>query len=269
MPARRLRSAATLLIALLLGAAGPLPAQTVEDHLGAGDELSARFDDAGALAEYERALALNPGHFEALWKAARARMVLGDRVEYEQTDRRERRRVEYEAGYSLVRKAMAVRPGDPDATYLNAALLGRLANYRSRAQQVALARTIKSDLETALKLDPENDMAWHALAYWHLTLAGLSGTVRFLGGVIYGRLPKASLDEAVKGFQTAVSLNPDYGNHHIQLARTYAAQKKPELAKEELRVAIECPDETSLCAYYREWARHILARLESGRGGDP
>jgi hypothetical protein len=98
-------------------------------------------------------------------------------------------------------------------------------------------------------------------------MAKLGGAVRFLGSIIYGRLPKGSYDEAVRGFRTAVSINPDYGNHHIQLARTYAAMKKPDLAKDELRVAIACPVKTSLCAYYRDWAKHILARLESGRGG--
>jgi tetratricopeptide (TPR) repeat protein len=260
--------AAFVLVALLFAAAGWLRAQTVEDHLGAGDELFARFDDAGALAEYEKALALDPGRFEGLWKAARARMILGDRVEYEQRDRGERRRAEYEAGRALIRRALAVRPEEPYALYLNAALLGRLASYKSRTQQVTLAHTVKAELDRSLAMDSRNDMAWHAWAYWHLTLAKLGGAVRFFGSILYGRLPKGSLDEAVRGFQTAISLNPDYGNHHIQLARAYAALKKAEPAKRELQVAIACPDKTSLCAYYRDWARRILARLESGRGGD-
>ncbi|MBN2206140.1 MAG: hypothetical protein JW742_01940 [Candidatus Aminicenantes bacterium] len=269
MTIRRARDVAPLLLALLFGLTLGLPAQSVEDHLCKGDELSARFDDAGALAEYESVLALDPAHFEGLWKAARARMILGDRITYEQADREERRQAQYEAGRALIRRALAVRPDDAYALYLNAALLGRLADYKSRAQQVALARTIKAELDKVLELDPKNDMAWHAWAYWHLTLAQIGGAVRFLGSVIYGRLPKGSYDEAVRGFQTAVSLNPDYGNHRIQLARTYAAMKKPDLAEAELRAAIACPDQTSLCAYYRDWARHILARLESGRLDPP
>lgn len=263
-----MNKAATFLVLLAISTGPGLLAQTAADHLKAGDELYARFDDAGALAEYEKAAGLDPAHFEALWKTARGYMNIGDRIDYGQKDHEEKQQKLYKAGEPFLRKALSVNPQDSFVHFLNAALLGRLARAKSRKQQVALAYTIKAEIDKALELDSGNDMAWHALAYWHRTLAELGGAARFFGGILYGGLPKGSFEEAVKGFRTAVSLNPAYCNHHIELARTYAVMKKTEPAIWELRTALECPDLTSHCAHFKERAGRMLARLEKQSGGN-
>ena len=250
------------LFSLLLWAGTWGLAQTAGDHLGAGDEIYARFDDAGALAEYEKAATLDPLNYDALWKTARGYMDLGDRIDYRDKDHDVRQQKFYRAGEPFLRKALSVNPQDSFGRYLNAAYIARLARVMSRKQQVAAAYTIKAEIDKALALDPGNDMAWHALAYWHRTLAEVGRAARFFGGLLYGRIPKGSFEEAVKGFQKAIVLNPKFCNHRFELARTYAAMKKKEPAIKELQAGLECADTTSMCAHYKERARRMLMRLE-------
>jgi len=257
---------ASWFFSLVLLAATCVLAQTAGDHLQTGDEIYGRFDDAGALVEYEKAAALDPLNYDALWKTARGYMNLGDRIDYSQKDHEERQQKYYRAGEAFLRKALSANPQDSFGRYLNAAYLGRLARAMSRKQQVAIAYTIKAEIDKALALDSANDMAWHALAYWHRTLAEVGRAARFFGGILYGRIPKGSFEEAVKGFQKAIALNPRFGNHHFELARTYAAMKKKEPAIKEIQTGLECADTTSMCAHYKERARRMLTRLEKQKG---
>jgi len=259
-----MRKIALFLGLLIAGAANGLLAQSATDHLQAGDELFARFDDAGALAEYEKAAALDPGSFAAQWKTARGYMNLGDRVDYSQKGHEQKQQTFYRAGGVFLRKALNLDPRDSYVCFLNAAFLGRLARAMNRKQQIAAAYAIKAEIDRALALDQANDMAWHGLAYWHRTLAEVGGAARFFGGLLFGRIPKGSLEEAVAGFQKAIALNPVFCNHHIELARTYIALKKREMAVSELQAGLTCPDLTSLCAHYKQRARRMLARLGKG-----
>lgn len=259
-----MKKVALILGFLIMGAVAGLAAQTAADHLQAGDELYARFDDAGARAEYERAAALDPGLFAAQWKTARGYLNLGDRVDYGQKDHEQKQQAFYRAGEVFLRKALSLDPRDSYVRFLNAAFLGRLARAMSRERQIAAAYTIKAEIDRALVLDPANDMAWHGLAYWHRTLAEVGGAARFFGGLLFGKIPKGSFEEAVADFRKAIDLNPGFCNHHIELARTYIALKERDMAVAELRTGLACPDMTSQCAHYKERARRMLTRLEKG-----
>jgi len=82
---------------------------------------------------------------------------------------------------------------------------------------------VVSASETAVKLDPRNDLAGHFLGRWHQELAQIGGVTRALALVAYDGLPAALNEEAVRCFKKAVALRPDRLIHHIELGRTYAA----------------------------------------------
>jgi tetratricopeptide (TPR) repeat protein len=240
-----------------------LPAATPASDLRAGDGYFAKFDDVDALAEYERAAQLDPKNFEALWKAAMTCINVGDRVGRdakgdETTKLRYFKRAE---DYAL--SALEMKPDDSRAHFLYAAALARRVSSFGRKEQIAAAYKIKDEIDRAIALDPGNDLAWHALAFWHRTLAEISGAARFLGGLFFGQIPKGSFEEAVKDFQKAIVLNPNYCNHHIELAQTYLDLKRKDLAANEYSIAISCPETTSQCAHFKEKARRALESLVS------
>ncbi len=233
------------------------------DHLQAGDIAFSRFDDAKALTEYEKAAALEPSNFEALSKSALASMNVGDRMIKASKDAEAAKQRYFLAAEQYALKALAVRPNDSQAHFLYAAAIGRQVSGLGRKDQIAAANKIKAELDKAVALDPRNDLAWNALGYWHRTLAEMSGSARLLGGLFYGKIPKGSFDEAVKGFEKAIALNPSYSDHHLELAITFIDLKKKPQAISELRAAINCPDQTSQCAKFKAEAQRALDKLAS------
>ncbi len=242
-------------------------AESAAERLQAGDAAFARFDDAAAMAEYEQAVRLDPENFEALWKTAQASMNVGDRVPHDQKDHEAVQLKYYKAGAQYLERAIRLNPNDSRTRFLKAALLGRQVRSMGRRQQIETGWAIKAEIDKALALDPKNDLAWHALAYWHRTLAEVSGTLRFFGSIIYGKIPKGTYEEALQGFQKAIALNPGYANHHIELARTYLDLKKKDLALKELETALTCPDQTSMCAHFKERARRMIERIKGEDSG--
>lgn len=253
------------LIALVLLAAGLplLAAETPEEHLRAGDLYFARFDDARALGEYEEAVRLAPENIEALWKAAQTGLNVGDRVPHAAKDHETLRLRYYQTSEQYLRRAIRLDPNDSRTHFLMSATLGREVPSLGRKQQIEQAYLIKAEIDKALALDPDNDLAWHALAYWNRTLAEVGGAVRFLGSIFFGAIPKGTFDEAVNGFQKAIALNPLYCNHHLELARTYLDLKDKVKAIKELEAALACPDLTSMCPRFKERARRQLRNLTS------
>src|SRR5688500_14858845 len=75
----RVRMTARIPVAVLvLMVALPAGAQSVADHVSAGDRAHAARDAAAALDHYERALSVDPVNYDALWKASRDAVDLGE-----------------------------------------------------------------------------------------------------------------------------------------------------------------------------------------------
>jgi hypothetical protein len=51
-------------------------------------------------------------------------------------------------------------------------------------------------------------------------MAEIGGVPRFLGGLIYGRIPKGTYNESEKYLKKAIELNPNYTIHYLELGRT-------------------------------------------------
>jgi tetratricopeptide (TPR) repeat protein len=100
---------------------------------------------------------------------------------------------------------------------------GRMAPLLDNKTKIAYSRLVKEHADKALALDPNNDLTYNVLGSWNYELAGLNPFLRALAGVIYGQLPDASYEEAVKDFEKAVQLNPNRLANHIGLGRAYAA----------------------------------------------
>ena len=68
-------------------------------------------------------------------------------------------------------------------------------------------------------------------------MATINPMLRQIVGMVYGKLPDASLPFSVKFFQKAISIAPDKVMHRAALAKTYAAMGQQEKAKRTLAAA--------------------------------
>jgi len=264
----------TFVAVLMLAAAGAFaqatapaaaqaePAKTAADLIAAGDELFAKFDDAGALALYEQAAKLEPENFVALWKTAKGYIDVGDRMKPKNKAEEKKQIDLYIVAEGYAKKAIKINPNDSQVHFLNSAAMGMHALQLGKKQQIAMSKEIKAEIEKSIELDPANDLAIHAFGRWQRRMAEIGGVTRFFGGILYGSIPKGSFDEALKLFKKAIELKPNYSNHHLELGRTHLVMKKKDLAAKEFELAIACPISTSKCQDYIDEAKAELKKLK-------
>ncbi|MGQ9672596.1 MAG: hypothetical protein ACUVV5_05620 [Candidatus Aminicenantales bacterium] len=252
----------SLVWASLLASAAFIWAQTVDDYLRQGDEAYAQFDDVKALEAYRMAVEAAPTNYEALWKLTRACIDVADRITKQEPNWEEKQKKLYKEAESYGRRAVRANPNDTWGHFFLSAALGKYALMLGKKQQIERAKDVKAEVEKAIELDPTNDLAYHALGRWHRRMAEIGGAQRFLGGMIYGSIPKGSFEESEESLKKAVELRPDYTNHHLELGRTYVAMKKYDLAKQEFEKVLELPVTTSKCEDYKNEARTELEALK-------
>src|SRR5207247_4787482 len=119
--------------------------------------------------------------------------------------------------------------------------LGNGARLEGGRRKVRLAREIEAEADTALLLDPNDDLTHHVLGVWNREIVELPGLLRFFATALYGGLPRASLDAALDHLRTAAGLRPDAIPHHVELGITLAAARRYPDAEKELEHALRMP----------------------------
>jgi tetratricopeptide (TPR) repeat protein len=259
------RSSILKTAAIVLLAAAPvlLFGQTAQDDIRRGDEYYAQFDNAKALDEYLLALKAEPGNYEALWKTSRAYFDLGDTVDPKEPDATQKQTKLYLEAQSYARQAIKANPDDTWGHFFYAAAMGKRALLLGKKEQINMSKRIKDEIDKSIALDPNNGLAWHALGRWNRRMAEIGGMKRFFGGIIYGSIPKGSFEEAVKDFQKAIELDPNYCNNYYELGLTYLAMKKYDLAGQEFQKCLDAPVTTSKDQIYKQEAQKELENLKT------
>jgi tetratricopeptide (TPR) repeat protein len=253
---------AAILAAFFVLISLPLFGQTAADYIRQGDEYYTNFDNAKALEQYLLAVKAEPGNYEALWKTSRALYDVSDQMEPKNDKEIQEQRKMYTEAVTYARQAIRANPNDTWGHFFLSAAQGMYALTLGKKDQINMSKNIKTEIDKAIELDPNNDLAYHALGRWQRRMAEIGGAQRFLGGIIYGSIPKGSFEEAEKAFLRAVELKSDYTNHHLELGRTYLALKKFDLASQEFQKCIDCPILTSKCASYKKEAEDELVKLK-------
>ena len=255
------------ILALIAGLAAPATATApardpaVAALLAAGDSSLVRLDLDAATAAFTQARRAAPKSYEAAWKLSRA---LADKAALS-PKAADQMRLCHQAE-SLARAAVALKPaGEKGHVYL-AIALGKLASFVGGQRKVRLAREIEAEADTALALDPNEDLAHHVLGVWNREVVALPGFHRFFASVLYGGLPRASLDDAIDHLRRAAGLRPDAIPHRVELGITLAAAGHYVEAEKELERALSMPTSWVTDDYYRAKARDALAGVRRKAG---
>ncbi|MDB6004745.1 MAG: hypothetical protein JWR15_1732 [Prosthecobacter sp.] len=191
-----------------------------------GDVYDAKFKPEQALESYLPAEKLNPNDASLLVKIARQyvyRMAdLSSKAEQLRSGR---------TALAYSERAVKLAPRESDPHLAVAICLGKLSPLVSNKESIEASHKIKAEAEAATKLNPKDDFAWHLLGRWNQELAQIGGMTRAIAMIVYGALPSASYDEAVKCFQKAIALNSNRLIHYVELGRTYALMGRKEEAR--------------------------------------
>jgi tetratricopeptide (TPR) repeat protein len=253
---RRLLCAAVVLtVAALPARAG---AQSVSEHIALGDREHAAMNASSALKHYEAAIAADPKAYEALWKATREAVDLG---EFNASDE-ERDRL-YTVAELYARRAVEANPNDAEGHFHFARALGRKALSLGKRDQVKYAGDVRSQALEALKLSPRHPGAEHVMGMWNYNVMRLSGMTRFfakrfLGGKVFD---SANWDDAQRYMEESVANEPHRLVHHLDLARVYAARGDRDRARAQYEATIKGTRTEFNDRRYQEEATKELAEL--------
>jgi tetratricopeptide (TPR) repeat protein len=221
-----------------------------------GDSAAARLNVAAAIAAYTRAHQAAPRDYEAAWKLAR---TYGDQATLSaKAADQERYCAQAE---SLARAAIAIDPRGANGHAFLAVSLGKLALFAGGKRKVRLSHDIETEARTALELDPDQDVAHHVLGVWNREVAELSGFLRFFAKLLYGELPKGTLEASLQHLEKAGRLRPDVIPHRVETGITLASMKRYREAEQALATALEMPTSWATDDFYRAKARDALERV--------
>ena len=243
--------AAVLLLACETGRA-----QSADDFIKKGDACDLEFQAKAALNYYLPAEQLDPKNAQVLVCIARQyRHLMSDASSSEEKLRLGKKALEYS------RRAAALAPLNADAQLSPAITYGKMLPFQGKKEQVEASPRIKAAAEKALRLDPQNDLAWHVLGRWHQGVAGVSALKRTVGELIYGKLPASTNQEAVKCFSKAIELNPASLRHYIELGRTYAQMGQTTDARRLISKGLAMPNTEHDDPELKQRGREALAKL--------
>lgn len=250
--------AVLIFIGILTIFAGTVLAQSAGEWLAKGDEAFSKFNNEQALEFYQKALQADPDNYEAAWKLSRAYVDVGENI-----PDKDKRAQYYRKAEEFARKAVEIDSmGSKAHLYLSIAL-GRVALDAGKKEQVRLSKEIKAEVDKALALDPNDDIALHVLGRWNRKMATLGWVQRKFADMFLGGVPKdASLENAEKCFRKAIEINPGHINHHLELALTLEKMDRKQEALEIYRKILEMPNKDADDEHHKEEAKKRLKKLE-------
>jgi tetratricopeptide (TPR) repeat protein len=232
-------SSRRLLTAAAIAVLGALPAravaQSAAEHIAFGDRAHAAMDAPAALQHYEEAIKAEPNDYEALWKATREAVDVGEF----NPDAKERDRL-YSQAELYARRAVDANPNDAEGHFHLARALGRKALSLGKRDQVKYAGNVRSQALEALKLNPKHAGAEHIMGMWNYNVMKLSGVTRFmaktfLGGKVFD---SANWNDAQRYMEESVANEPNRLVHHLDLARVYVARGMKDKARAQYEATV-------------------------------
>lgn len=222
-----------------------------------GDAHDAKYQPDAALKCYLPAEQLDPTNGSLLVKIARQYVfrMPGLKAKADQL-------ASGRTALAYAERAVKAAPNEGDSHLSVAICWGKLTPLLGNKESIAASRHIKTAADIAVRLNPRSDYAWHLLGRWHQELAQIGGLTRGLALVVYGGLPTASYDEAVRCFQQALALRPDRLIHHVELGRTYAAMGRNDEARKYLQQGLAMPNTEKDDPESKQRGRATLKQLD-------
>lgn len=246
-----------VLIAATIVLSAPLSAQTAAEHIVMGDRDHEAMNASGALSHYQAAIQADPNNAEALWRASREAIDLGEFDDARQDSL-------YQLGEQYARRAVQANANSSMAHFALAKAIGRRALSMGSRDRVKFAGVVRQEALEALRLDSLNAGALHIMGRWHANIMRLSGVSRFiaknlLGGKVFS---EASWRDAAAYLERAATLEPDRVVHKLELASIYADTGDKARARETYQAALQLKPLEYNDTRYLEQAQRQLSELK-------
>ena len=248
-----------LILLACLALARPAAAQSDRERelIETAQRQEAALNEDAAFETLKVAVKVNPSSYPALWKLSELCSRIGKRQ-----GRKEQQQEFYKLGRAYAQRAVTVNPNGADGYYVLAVALGRIAMSQSGKERVNSVKEIRSYVEKALQLNPAHGRAWHVLGKWNYEVANLGLFEKAALRIVYGGLPPASLQESIRCYEKARSLEPDFILNYLELAKAYHKADQDDKARECIRKLLPLPNKTGDDAHIKQEGARLLKEWE-------
>lgn len=213
---------------------------------------------SAALRDYDRVLAADPRNYEALWRASRAGVDLG---EFDASE--SERNAYFKTATERARLAVQVNPNDAEGHFSLARALGREAQTLGPRDRVKYAKEIRAQALECLRLNASHAGCDHVLGVWNAEVMRLNGFTRmvarnFLGGQVFS---EASWPNAERYMVESVKNDPRRVVHRLDLARIYRDEGKVAQARAQYQAVVSGETIDYNDPHYKEQAAAELKAL--------
>ena len=235
-------------------------AQTFEDLIEDGDRYNTEFDHQKSLEAYQQADKLEPGNWEVMWRISRAIVDMANKMP-EETDAQEEAKLnKYKMSLVYADSAVILAP-DQSVTYLRKAIVeGRIALFVGVFSAIGFVNDVKDDSERAIQLDNGGNyvqaLSHYVLGRAHAKVCEKSYLLRLPLGLGWG-----DMEVAIREFQIAIKLKPNYRMFYLELAKAYIEEDEYELAKENLLLVEKAPFVLEDDDEYLKEAKQLLIQV--------
>jgi tetratricopeptide (TPR) repeat protein len=252
-------------LAIHLSLVSPIGAQLVGfgDPMGEADMLYLAGEPRMSLERLEEHLEADSTDYDALWRAARAAVVIGIDEEGSRVQNRW-----LDPALDWARRAASSRPGEVDGLYWRGVSAGRRAMNAAPGYAVELAQMVYDDAHAILAIDPQHAGAHNMLGKLNYEVMSMSRVKRLVARTFMDRpsLDDTSWEQAEYHLARAAELAPELVLFQFDVAQLYRKRGRREEAIGAYLATLAAPTVHPTDQRLKEQA--ILALAEWGIGTD-
>lgn len=228
----------------------------IQIGLATADSCFANVDYEKAISMYDSLLQRSPQNPDLLWRFSRVYISIGDVMP------REEREPVYRRAEDYARECIRADSTRSEGHSWLAASLGNLAMVVSDEEKVKLTNEIKSELETAIALNPEDDVAYSILGSFYRALGNIGWFERMLANMFLGSIPSGGYEESEVAIKKAIQIAPDVLRHQFELVLLYRDWGREKEERAALERASELPILVASDVPTQERIKKMLAEEE-------
>lgn len=223
-------------------------------YISNGDAEFMAMNYPAALKFYNSAMEINPDDPELLWRMARIHIMIGDQYDGAAADRY------YVIAETNARRCVSVVPDDARGHAWLAASLGCRALVVDTRTKLKLSHAIKQECETAIRLNPKDDVAYTILGSFYHALGNLSFVEKQLANLLLGGVPDGGFQESETALKKAIALSPGTFRHYYELGDLYKDWGRTDDTKRVWKQAstlkLQMVQDRQRLATINEWLSH-------------
>lgn len=234
-----------------------LYAQDVDALMKEAEKNERDLKEADALGKYKDILAVQPENVKALWKSAELTGRIGNRLKDEK-----QRASQFEIAKTYALAALKADHNDADA---NAAIAGaamRFVDVTGGKERARNLRDMKNYADSALLINANHAKALYILGKWNFEMTEMNVADKAAVKVLFGGMPKASLDDAIINFEKARAADPFLAVDYLDLAKAYVKFHRSDKAIEVLNKMVKLPPRTEDDQALKAEGKSLLASLQ-------